>query len=98
VSTQIQGTYDEVFDALKREMRQNLEGSYRVVCCRIEGVGQKELKSMCVKSKGRRADCAATWHHVAPRPLARDRQHREVVTKAAVSNQQHVARSPVCLQ
>jgi len=31
VSTQIFGEYDLVFDTLRREMRQNLEGSYRVV-------------------------------------------------------------------
>ena len=31
VSTQIFGEYDLMFDALKREMRQNLEGNCRVV-------------------------------------------------------------------
>ncbi len=31
VSTQIFGEYDLVLDTLKREMRENLEGSYRVV-------------------------------------------------------------------
>lgn len=30
VSTQIFGEYDLVLDTLKREMRQNLEGNYRV--------------------------------------------------------------------
>jgi uncharacterized protein YqgV (UPF0045/DUF77 family) len=31
MSTQVQGDYDEVFDTLKREMRPNLTGAYRVV-------------------------------------------------------------------
>jgi len=31
MSTQIQGEYDEVWDTLKREMRPNLTGPYRVV-------------------------------------------------------------------
>jgi len=31
MSTQIQGEYDEVWDTLKREMRPNLTGAYRVV-------------------------------------------------------------------
>lgn len=31
MSTQIQGEYDEVWDTLKREMRPNLTGTYRVV-------------------------------------------------------------------
>jgi len=31
MSTQIQGDYDEVWDTLKREMRPNLTGAYRVV-------------------------------------------------------------------
>jgi uncharacterized protein YqgV (UPF0045/DUF77 family) len=31
MSTQIQGEYDEVWDTLKREMRLNLTGAYRVV-------------------------------------------------------------------
>jgi len=31
MSTQIQGEYDEVWDTLKREMRPNLTGDYRVV-------------------------------------------------------------------
>lgn len=31
MSTQVQGDYDEVWDTLKREMRPNLTGNYRVV-------------------------------------------------------------------
>jgi uncharacterized protein YqgV (UPF0045/DUF77 family) len=31
MSTQVQGEYDEVWDTLKREMRPNLTGDYRVV-------------------------------------------------------------------
>lgn len=31
MSTQVQGEYDEVWDILKREMRPNLTGAYRVV-------------------------------------------------------------------
>jgi len=31
ISTQIFGEYDLVFEILKREMRKNLEGSYRVM-------------------------------------------------------------------
>ncbi len=31
MSTQLQGEYDEVWDTLKREMRPNLTGAYRVV-------------------------------------------------------------------
>jgi uncharacterized protein YqgV (UPF0045/DUF77 family) len=31
MSTQIQGEYDEVWETLKREMRPNLSGAYRVV-------------------------------------------------------------------
>lgn len=31
MSTQVRGDYDDVFDTLKREMRPNLTGDYRVV-------------------------------------------------------------------
>jgi uncharacterized protein YqgV (UPF0045/DUF77 family) len=44
MSTQIQGDYDEVWDALKREMRPNLTGAYRVVfAAKFMGPAEKGL-------------------------------------------------------
>ncbi len=44
MSTQIQGDYDEVWDTLKREMRPNLTGAYRVVfATKFMGPAEKGL-------------------------------------------------------
>jgi uncharacterized protein YqgV (UPF0045/DUF77 family) len=44
MSTQIQGDYDEVWDTLKREMRPNLTGAYRVVfAAKFMGPAEKGL-------------------------------------------------------
>jgi uncharacterized protein YqgV (UPF0045/DUF77 family) len=44
MSTQIQGDYDEVWDTLKREMRPNLTGSYRVVfATKFMGPAEKSI-------------------------------------------------------
>jgi uncharacterized protein YqgV (UPF0045/DUF77 family) len=44
MSTQVQGDYDEVWDTLKREMRPNLTGAYRVVfATKFMGPAEKGL-------------------------------------------------------